>query len=156
MTGERIAIESQPQPVGFIGWVTGLLPQRAWLEGSKLTVERRRGASQCDLATASQVGLHSVPPLQAGALLVLYAYQEQSGSAPVRLVVAHFIRSPVTADGLRTLARIIGSRPAEPGRMTSKIVRQLNALAMDEDRRNKPIDWTFRTGPQDYRRPANE
>lgn len=112
------------RPVGFIGRVAGPLPQRAWLEGSKLTVERRRGASQCDLATAPQVRYH---PCKRGPC---------------------WFCTPTRNTRQRTCPA------AEPGRIASKIVRRLNALAMDEDRRNKPIDWSFRTGPQDYRRPA--
>jgi hypothetical protein len=38
-----------------------LLPQQAWLQGSRLIVERFQEVSQCDLATAARVKICSVP-----------------------------------------------------------------------------------------------
>ena len=110
MAGERVLIGGEPEPSRLFGFSPAypFLPQRAWLEGSVLTVERsvlpvwsglltaegglltaegKRDVRQCDLGSASKMALRQVPPPFSWSVLVLYASQEP-GSLPVRLVLA--------------------------------------------------------------------
>jgi hypothetical protein len=129
------------------------LPQRAWLQGSVLTVDDGQGARQCDLDSASKIALRSVPPIGTWSFLVLYAWPEP-GSTPVRLVLDGPGWLLLTGDHLRMLARVIGSRPGTPSSKINKIVRHLNDLAAYDDLHSQPIDWSFRTNPQGRDRPA--
>lgn len=123
------------------------LPQRAWLEGSMLTVESGQGVGRCDLASAAQIALRSVPPFISWSFLVLYAYQEP-GSRPVRLVLEGPDWILLTAPQLRALAAVIGSRPAELAGQTRRVVRRLGELADYVDLRTNPTDRSFRINPR--------
>ena len=129
------------------------LPQRAWLQGSVLTVEDRQGTGQCDLVSASKIALRSVPPIGSWSFLVLYAWPEP-GSTPARLVLDGPSWLLLTGEHLRMLARVIGSRPGASSSKIKRIVRQLNDLAAYDDLHSQPIDWSFRTNPRGRRRPA--
>jgi hypothetical protein len=118
------------------------LPQHAWLDGTVLVVERGSAVRQCDLAAASKV------TLRAGMLdkvHVLRAYEAGGGQAPVALAIMNrFERLFVSPDALRLLAQATGSRPGCPARVT----RNLRNMADREERRNTPIDWSFRIKPR--------
>ena len=126
------------------------LPQRAWLEGSVLTVESGQDVRRCDLASAARIAIRSVPPFTSWSFLVLYAYQEP-GSPPVRLVLEGPRWALLTAAQLRALAAVISSRPGALGGKTRRVVRRLGELAAYVDLRTKPIDWSFRTDPRGQR-----
>lgn len=152
VTGERVPIGGQPEPRRLFGmhppFLYPFLPQRAWLEGSVLTVEYKQAVRRCDIALASKIALRRVWTIGGNwSFLVLYAYQEPA-SEPVRLVVQGPDWVLLTAEHLRMLAQVIDSRPGEPGKKIKKIVSRLRGLADYEDLRTRPIDWSFRTGPQ--------
>jgi hypothetical protein len=155
VTGERVPIGGRPEPGRVFGRVPHVLypflPQRAWLEGSVLTVEGRQGTRRCDLASASKIAFRYVPPIGSWSFLVLYAWQEPD-SPPARLVLDGPGWLLLTADHLRMLAQVIGSRPGEPSNKIKRIVRRLGDLADYDDLHSKPIDWSFRTDPQGRRR----
>jgi hypothetical protein len=122
------------------------LPQRAWLDGAVLVVERGDAVRQCDLAAASEV------TLRAGRLdgfLVLRAYEAASGDPSVALAVRFQRRQQllIRPDALRLLAEAIGSRPGS----ATHVARELRGMADAEDRRNPPRDWSLRASPQGWR-----
>lgn len=128
---------------------------RAWLEGSVVTVETADDVRWCDLANAWRIRLRWLPTVMRGWCQVLYGYQAPGGP-PARLVLQGGDGILLSADHLRALAQIIGSRPEEPGNKMPGIVRRLNDLAACQDSRTKPVDWSFRAQPareQERRQP---
>jgi hypothetical protein len=135
---------------GSFAAICPLLPQKAWLQGSLLIVERGGEVRQCDLATATRIKLRSVPPFINLSFEVLSAYPEPK-SAPTRLVLTGPDWSTLTAQQARQLAQIIGSRTHDR-KAADKIVWYLRDLAAREDFRTQPIDWSFRTDPEGLRK----
>lgn len=124
------------------------LPQRAWLRGSVLAVERRGRQRQCDLATAEVVKLgRTVWPMTRGysdAVPVLCARQRK-GSALVRLTLRGDDLRIAPAAQLVLLAEAIESRPESTARAANACAR-LRRLA-DKQAPLPVLDWSFRTGP---------
>jgi len=52
----------------------------------------------------------------------------------------------------RRLAQIIGTRHDAGDRPVRGIIRRLNKMADDQDARSQPLDWSFRTDPQELRK----
>lgn len=133
---------SPPRTRGSRRW----LPQRAWLDGTVLVVERAQTARRCDLAAASGV------TLRAGRLdrfLVLSVFADQ-GRAPAVTLAVRYQRRPqllIRPDGLRLLAAALGSGPGSP----THVARELRGLADAEERRNPPHDWSLRSSPEGWR-----
>ena len=122
------------------------LPQRAWLDGTVLVVERGHAVRQCDLAAASEV------TLRAGRLdgfLVLRAYQGASEDPSISLAIRFQRRQQllIRPDGLRLLAEAIAAGPGSP----AHVARELRGLADAEDRRHPPRDWSLRASPHGWR-----
>ena len=87
---------SPPRTRGSRRW----LPQRAWLDGTVLVVERDDAARQCDLAAASAVTLRA---RRLDGFLVLRAYQPPSDDPSVALAIRFQRRQPqllIRPDGL--------------------------------------------------------
>jgi hypothetical protein len=129
------------------------LPQRAWLDGSVLIVERGGRQRECDLATAKMIKLSStMPPLDRGyphAVPVLLARQDH-GHGQVRLVLRGDDLRIVSADQLLLLAEAIQSGPS-PAPHAPKVCRRLRKLA-DKQQPLPTLDWSFRTDPHGTRR----
>jgi hypothetical protein len=129
-------------------------PQRAWLQGSMLTVEFNGESATCDLVTAARIRIRGrpVPVFNRGWVFdVLYAYQDDR-STPARLVLAGPDWYLLTGQQFRRLAEIIGRRHDAGDRPARGIIRTLNRMASDQDARSQPLDWSFRTGPQGLRK----
>jgi hypothetical protein len=137
---------SHLRPAGPFGPPPAIYPLRAWLEGSVVTVETAGDVRWCDLASAWRIRLRWLPTIMRGWCQVLYGYQAKD-RPPARLVLQGGDGILVSGDHLRALAQIIGSRPAEPGNKVPGIVRRLNDLAVYQDSRTKPVDWSFRANP---------
>jgi hypothetical protein len=133
---------SPPDTRGSRRW----LPQRAWLDGTVLVVERGGAVRQCDLAAASGVTLRA---RRFDGFLVLRAYEGTSQDPSVALAVRFQRRQQllIRPDALRLLAEAIGSRPGQ----AAHVARELRGLADAEDRRNPPRDWSLRASPQGWR-----
>ena len=134
---------SPPDTRGSRRW----LPQRAWLDGTVLVVERDDAARQCDLAAASAVTLRA---RRFDGFLVLRAYQSTSDDPPVALAIRFQRRQPqllIRPDGLRLLAEAIAAGPGSP----AHVARELRGLADAEDRRHPPRDWSLRASPHGWR-----
>ena len=147
-------IGGQPEPARIFGriWLPFMyphLPQYAWLEGSLLIVEDNWGAvGKCDLTSATKIALRTAPIIGwSWSFCVLYARQGP-GISPVHLVLEGPDWFLVSAEHLRVLAQIIGSRPGEPGKKLRKVVQRLRDMASYQEYRNAPIDWSFRTDPK--------
>jgi hypothetical protein len=129
------------------------IPQRSWLRGSVLVVERGSRESRCDLATAEILRLgRTMAPLTRGAtdaVPILRARQDQGGTL-VRLVLRGNNLRILPADQLLLLAAAIESGPArsEGGK---KVCRRLRSLADKQKPRPVP-DWSFRTDPHGTRK----
>lgn len=133
---------SLPDTRGSRRW----LPQRGWLDGTVLVVERGAAVRRCDLAAASEV------TLRAGRLdgfLVLRARAAPGQGPPLGLAIRfqRWQQLLIRPDALRLLAGAIGSRPGPP----SHVARKLRGLADAEDRRHPPRDWSLRASPQGWR-----
>lgn len=170
--GGRIPIgrEREPDPPPYLWFprdmlvspsVDRLLPQAATIDGTVL----RAGARRCDLATAGAARVRTVNGVMAwtgrGAhdSALFEAWQDQTGP-PVSLVITVAGGSLFRAEHLRLLAGILADRAWQPGR-TDRRARQavtfLSELAERLDRRNQPVDWSFRAGPMaDRRRSSGE
>lgn len=136
--------------------VDRLLPQAATIDGTVLRV----GARRCDLATASAVQVRTVNSLMTwtgrGAYdsTLFEAWQDQAGP-PVSLVIRVAGWSLFRAEHLRLLAGILADRTWQSGRIkrrAQQAVALLSELAERIDRRNQPVDWSFRAGPMADRR----
>jgi hypothetical protein len=154
VAGERIQIGGQPEPARAFGRVRlpilyPHLPQHAYLEGSVLTVEDKRGqARQCDLGSAAEITLKTAYTIGRGwSFRVLYSRQAP-GTPPVRLVLEGPDWFLVSAQHLRLLAQIISSRPGDPGKKARKAAQRLRDMASCQDYQNRPVDWSFRTAPK--------
>ena len=119
-----------PSTAVFARFLYDFVPQRAWLKGSILTVERRGRQRQCDLATAEVIGLSwTMPPFTRGysdAVPVLRA--RNKGSRLVRLVLRGDDLHIVPKGQLALLAEAIESGPA-PALRATKVCRQLGNWA---------------------------
>lgn len=146
----RQSIGDQPEPRRLFGGsfaaICPLLPQQAWLQGSRLIVERGQEVRQCDLATAARIKVRTIPPFINLSFEILSAYPEPK-STPTRLVLAGPDWSTLTGQQARQLAQIIDSRRHDR-RAADKIVWYLRGVAAREDFRTQPIDWSFRTDPK--------
>jgi hypothetical protein len=152
--GERIQIGGQPEPARTFGRVRfpflyPHLPQRAFLDGSVLTVEDKRAHTrQCDLVTATEITLKTAYTIGWGwSFRILYSRQAP-GTPPARLVLEGPDWFLVSAQHLRLLAQIISSRPGDPGQKIRKVVPRLRDMARYQDYQNRPVDWSFRTDPK--------
>lgn len=128
-------------------------PQKAWLQGTVLTVEFNHKAAECDLLTAARIRMRGrpVPVFNRGWVFdVLYAYQNDK-SRPARLVLAGPGWYLLTAKQFRRLAEIIGARRDAGERPVRGIVRRLNSMANEQDDRSQPLDWSFRSDPRGLR-----
>jgi hypothetical protein len=127
-------------------------PQRAWLEGSELAVERGGRRRHCNLATTEIIKLsYTMPTLTRGyshAVPVLRARQYKGGTV-IRLVLRGDDLRIMPAGDLLLLAEAIESRPA-PAVRAHKVCRRLRKLA---DKQEPPpnLDWSFRTNPSGTR-----
>jgi len=129
-------------------YVYDFTPQRAWLDGSGLAVERGGRRRHCNLATAETIKLsYTMPPLTRGyshAVPVLRARQCRSGRA-VRLVLRGDDLRIMPASDLLLLAEAIESGPA-PAPRAPKVCRRLRKLA-EKPEPLSALDWSFRTDP---------
>jgi hypothetical protein len=157
----REPIAGQPEPGRVFGrsnrfmprYLYPLLPQRAWLQGSVLIVERCQEVSQCDLANAALVKIRSVKPLLSGigwSFDVLHACQTLDG-APTRMVLTGPDWYLLTGDEYRRLAHILSTRADADGKI-DKVIRSLRDYGAYEDFRSQPPDWSFRTDPSGTRK----
>lgn len=125
------------------------VPQRAWLEGSVLTVERGGRQRQCNLASVEIIKLGStMPPLTRGysdAVPVLRARQKKD-SELVRVVLRGGDLRLIPASQLLLLADAIESGPA-PAPQAPKVCRRLRKLA-GQQQPPPAWDWSFRTDPR--------
>lgn len=130
--------------------VDRLLPQAATIDGTVLRV----GAQRCDLATVSAVRVRTVSFLMtwigSGSYTstLLEAWQDQAGP-PVILVITVAGESLFRTEHLRLLAGILADRTWQPGRIdrrARKAIASLSELAGRIERRNQPVDWSFRAG----------
>jgi hypothetical protein len=133
-------------------------PQQAWLDGSVLIVEYQQTVRQCDLRTASRIGIRIAHTIGRNwSFEVLEAWQE-AGDGPVRLVLSgpsSWIH--LTEEHLRLLAQIIRSRPGEPDKGSRAALRTLDGLAQYQKfRPDGPVDWSFRTDPQGLNRQVGD
>ena len=129
-------------------------PQRAWLQGSTLTVEFNGESATCDLVTAVRIRIRGrhVPVFNRGWVFdVLFAYQDDRRT-PARLVLAGPGWYLLTGPQFRRLAEIIGTRQDAGDRPVRGIVRRLNRMADDQDLLSQPLDWSIRTDPQGLRK----
>ncbi len=161
MTVPREPIANQPEPDRVIGRAPGFmrrhlypfLPQKAWLQGSLLIVERFQEVSRCDLATAALIKIRSVKPLLSGfgwSFEVLHACQALDG-APTRLVLTGPDWYLLTGGEYRRLAQILSSRAGTDGRI-NKVIRRLQDYGAYEDFRSQAPDWSFRADPSGARK----
>ncbi len=128
-----------------------VLPQRAWLTGSILTVGEPGPPRHCDLASAAAIKLtrrsagfggYDLPP-------VLYACQG-AGSPPVRVVLRGPDLRPLPAAQLRLLAQAIEAHRGPLGPERAGAAQQLRNLAARQEAGDPPAvaaDWSHRTGP---------
>ncbi len=125
------------------------VPQRAWLEGSVLAVERGGRQRHCDLASAETIKLSStMPPLTRGysiAVPVLLARQDIA-SKLVRVVLRGDDLRIIPASQLVLLSEAIESGPA-PAPRAPKVSGRLRKLASKQQPLSD-LDWSFRTDPQ--------
>lgn len=85
---------------------------------------------------------------------LLEAWQDQAGP-PVIVVITVADRSLFRTEHLRLLAGILAGRTWQPGRIARrarKAIASLSELAGHIERRNEPVDWSFRAGPMADRR----
>jgi hypothetical protein len=129
-----------------------VLPQVATIDGTILRVGPRR----CDLATVDAVRMRTASSVMSWfthggeySADYLEVRPDQAGS-PIRLVITFGGRSLFRPEHLRLVAGILAGRAWQPGRTRKRAQRAvalLNAQADRIDRRNRPIDWSFRAGP---------
>jgi len=131
-------------------------PQRGWLRGSVLSVERLGGPRECDLATAEVVKLGwTMPTMTRGyteAVPVLAVRQHKGGSL-VRLALRGVDLRILPANELLQLAAALESGPA-PSPAAAKTSRRLRKLA-ESEKSLPPLDWSFRSDPQGTRPSVN-
>ena len=119
-----------------------LLPGSATLQGTVLRTENAR----CDLATAAVVRVRSAILTRGGSESFTYLEARQDRTQPpVRLLLVAFNWFPVTPEHLRVLAGLTEARPRG-------VAVYLRAVAARAERRDQPIDWSFRAGPMASRR----
>lgn len=129
------------------------VPQRAWLDGSVLAVERWDKPRQCDLASAEIIKLsRTMPPPDRGyphIVPVLLARQHEDHRL-VRLVLRGDDLRTVPGEQLLRLADAIESGPSLAPQ-APKVCRRLRMLA-DKQQPLPALDWSFRTDPDGTRR----
>src|SRR5262249_11689209 len=101
---------SPPRTRGARRW----LPQRAWLDGAVLVVERGGAVRQCDLAAASE---GTLPAARLDRFLVLRAWAGTSQGPPTPLAIPFQRRGSSSCSSARTAC---GGWPTPSGRTRAR------------------------------------
>jgi hypothetical protein len=134
-----------------------VLPQVATIDGTILRV----GPNRCDLATVDAVRMRTAMSFMSwfnhgGEYSAAYLeVRPDPAGPPIWLVITFGGRSLFRPEHLRLVAGILADRTWRPGRTRKRAQRAvalLNERADLIDRRNRPIDWSFRAGPMSGRR----
>ncbi|MFC6881329.1 MULTISPECIES: hypothetical protein [Actinomadura] len=121
-------------------------PQRAWLDGTVLTVRTGQRIRRCDLATARSVRLGSTVTAQGDeAFSVLQARDAVTG-VKVRYVLRTVSGHRLPAEDLRILADVVetGSRPATSAPALAAKLREIAQYGRELGSSER-VDWSHRT-----------